>query len=75
MKVRGAYRRRSKGRARPAPWPCVGCGRPQAKFRWTYCKRCRLRVEDGIPLDIDDIPTQAECYSAIVRMSAFFSSR
>ncbi len=43
------------------PWPCPGCGELRSAKRRRFCEPCRLRVRDGIPLDVEQIPTAKEC--------------
>ena len=53
--------RRRPGQARPRPeHRCIGCGRRLVRFRWTYCRLCKWRVEHDIPVDYDDVPTARE---------------
>jgi hypothetical protein len=53
-------------------WLCVGCGKRYARRPHSYCRLCRRRVADGIPVDVDDVPTQDECYAVNRRMAVFF---
>lgn len=39
---------------------CIGCGKVPTVKKHSYCRRCRRRVESGIPVDVDDVVTQKE---------------
>jgi hypothetical protein len=46
---------------KPKRWPCIGCGKTRARRPRRYCVVCKRRLKSGIALDIDDVPTMAEC--------------
>ncbi len=41
-------------------WKCIGCGTTTVSVRWTYCRRCRRRVDSGNPVDLDDYVTMKD---------------
>lgn len=42
-------------------WKCVGCGDVASTLPRTYCRKCRRRLESGLPVDLDEYLTDSEC--------------
>jgi len=42
-------------------WLCVGCKRVEVKVKFTYCPRCKKRLDAGLPVDLDEYLTDREC--------------
>lgn len=41
-------------------FPCIGC-ESQTNQPHRYCKTCKDRLRHGLPVKVEDYPTQADC--------------
>ena len=43
--------------------PCIGCGKTQVVGQ-TYCRRCKKRLDAGLPVDLDEYVTYRQSRKA-----------
>lgn len=51
-----------------ARFPCLGCGKEPVRVRFTYGRRCRKRLEAGLPVDLETFVTERESRALAKRM-------
>jgi hypothetical protein len=56
-------------------WLCIGCKKAEVRVKFTYCPRCKKRLDAGLPVDLDDYVTDADYRALAKRMPGDFGGR